>query len=224
MHTSDLILLERAESELATMRLEIDSFFSSFEDEALIPVRHELDLKNSVPGPHVSLNKNGLCLEIKSVGHRSTFKLPAIAASNDHIFRVLKLTAEAQHADLMTVEYMADPVLVIRKYLKPGIKTMYFPLPFRESLTLNIYPGRKAGVLILQSAEILEFSDIPGNLEPDSEKNPQDKTESASEGSRISSSETQIEIRNFNTLTENMKNIPYHTEITNVLHETSVSS
>ncbi|MEJ2219680.1 MAG: sialate O-acetylesterase [Desulfobacterales bacterium] len=224
LRAGDLILLERAESGLGTMRLEIDSLFSTFEAEASIPVRSRFDLMNALPGPNVSLVKNGQNLEVKSVGDRSSFKLPAIPASNDHIFRVLKLTAEAQHADLMTVEYMADPVLVIRKSLKPGIKTMYFPLPFRESLTLKIYPGRKAGVLILQSAEILEFSDIPGNLEPDSEKNSQDKTESASEGSRISSSETQIEIRNFNTLTENMKNVPYHTEITNVLPEISVST
>jgi hypothetical protein len=224
LRAGDLILLERAESGLGTMRLEIDSLFSTFEAEASIPVRSRFDLMNALPGPNVSLVKNGQNLEVKSVGDRSSFKLPAIPASNDHIFRVLKLTAEAQHADLMTVEYMADPVLVIRKSLKPGIKTMYFPLPFRESLTLKIYPGRKAGVLILQSAEILEFSDIPGNLEPDSEKNSQDKTESASEGSRISSSETQIEIRNFNTLTENMKNVPYHTEIKNVLPEISVST
>ena len=151
LRAGDLILLERAESGLGTMRLEIDSLFSTFEAEASIPARSRFDLMNALPGPNVSLVKNGQNLEVKSVGHRSSFRLPAIPA-------------------LMTVEYMADPVVVIRKSLKPGIKTMYFPLPFRESLTLNIYPGRKAGVLILQSAEILEFSDIPGNLEPDSGK------------------------------------------------------
>jgi hypothetical protein len=170
LRASDIILLERAESELGTIRLEIDSVFSTFEDEALIPVRYLLDLKNAVPGSNVSLDKSGEYLEIKSVGHRSTFKLPAIPGSDDHIFRVLKLTAEAQHSDLMTVEYLTAPALVKLKSLKPGITTMYLPLPFQELISLNIHPGDKAGVLTLQSAEVLEFHDIPDSFDPDPEK------------------------------------------------------
>jgi hypothetical protein len=166
LQASDLILLERAESELETIRLEMDSIFSTFEAEALIPVRYLLDLKNSVASSNVSLDKSGEYLEIKSVGHRSTFKLPAIPASNDRIFRVLKLTAEALHSDIMTIEYMTTPALVQLKSLRPGITTLYLPLPFQELISLNIHPGNKAGVLILHSAEILEFSQIPGAVEP----------------------------------------------------------
>ncbi|MDH3797465.1 MAG: hypothetical protein OES70_02470, partial [Desulfobacterales bacterium] len=166
LHASDLILLERAESELETIHLEIDNIFSTFEADALIPVRYRLDLKNSVPGSNVSLDKSGESLEIKSVGHRSTFKLPAIAGSDDRIFRVLKLTVETQHSDIMTVEYMTAPALVQLKSLKPGITTLYLPLPFQKLISLNIHPGNKPGVLILQSAEILEFPEMPGAVEP----------------------------------------------------------
>jgi hypothetical protein len=165
LHASDLILLERAESELKTMRLEMDSIFSIFEAEASIPVRYLIDLKRSVAGAKVSLDKSGEYLEIKSVGHRSNFKLPAIPASNDRIFRVLKLTVEALHSDIMTVEYQTVPTLVQLKSLKPGITTLYLPLPFQDMISLNIHPGNKAGVLILQSAEILEFSKMPGAAE-----------------------------------------------------------
>jgi hypothetical protein len=170
LHASDLILLERAESELETIHLEIDNIFSTFEADALIPVRYRLDLKNSVPGSNVSLDKSGEYLKIKSVGHRSTFKLPAIAGSDDRIFRVLKLTVETQHSDIMTVEYMTAPALVQLKSLKPGITTLYLPLPFQKLISLNIHPGNKPGVLILQSAEILEFPEMPGAVEPGREK------------------------------------------------------
>ncbi|MGD8738732.1 MAG: hypothetical protein PVG34_00355, partial [Desulfobacterales bacterium] len=76
LHASDLILLERAESGLETINLEIDNIFSTFEPDALIPVRYLIDLKNSVAGSNVSLDKSGEYLEIKSIGHRSTFQLP----------------------------------------------------------------------------------------------------------------------------------------------------
>jgi hypothetical protein len=170
LYASDLILLERAESELGTIRLEIDSFFSTFEAGASIPVRFLLDLKNSAPGSNVSLDKNGQYLEIKSVGHGSTFKLPAITGSDDRTFRVLKLTAEALHSDIMTVEYLTDAAFVQLNPLKPGITTLYLPLPFQDLISLNIHPGNKAGVLILQSAEILEFPEASGAVEPEGEK------------------------------------------------------
>ena len=166
LRASDLILFERAESGLETINLEIDNIFSTFEPDALIPVRYLIDLKNSVPHSNVSFDKSGKYLEIKSVGHRSTFELPAIAGSDDRIFRVLKLTVETLRSDIMTVEYMRTPALVQLKSLKPGITTLYLPLPFQKLISLNIHPGNKAGVLILQSAEILEFSEMPVAVEP----------------------------------------------------------
>ena len=170
LRAGDLILLERAESGLGTIRLEIDKIFSMFEAEALIPVSYLLDLKMSLPGSNVSLDKSTEYLEIKSVGHQSTFKLPDIPASDHRIFRVLKLTVEASHSDIMTVEYMTVPALVKLKSLKPGITALYLPLPFQELISLNIHPGNKAGVLVLQSAEILEFPEIPGGVEPGHKK------------------------------------------------------
>ena len=166
LHASDLILLERAESELETIHLEIDNIFSTFEADALIPDRYLLDLKNIVPGSKVSLDKSGKYVQIKSVGRRSIFQLPAIAGSDDRIFRVLKLTVEAPHSDIMTFEYMSSPALVKLKSLKPGITTLYLPLPFQKLISLNIHPGNKAGVIILQSAEILEFPEMPGAAKP----------------------------------------------------------
>jgi hypothetical protein len=161
-----LILLEQAESELGTTRIEIDKLFSIFEAEALIPIRYLLDLQTIIPGVNVSLNYKADGLEVKSVGIQSVFEFKSIPASDDDIFRVLKLTIEASHSDIMTVQHMNGPSLVIPKSLKSGITEVYLPLPFQKSTSLKIHPGNKAGVLILRSAEILAFPDSPGAAEP----------------------------------------------------------
>jgi hypothetical protein len=228
LHGSDLILLERAESGLETIHLEIDNIFSTFEADALIPARYLIDLKNSVPVSNVSLDKSGEYLEIKSVGHRSTFKLPAIAGSDDRIFRVLKLTVETLHSDIMTVEYMRSPALVQLKSLKPGITALYLPLPFQKLVSLNIHPGNKAGVLILQSAEILEFPEISGAVEPGrgkkllvkldkalvAQKNPEDKNDAKPQNAKIPSSMKQSEIRNPHAMAGNIRGKTRKPEIT----------
>jgi hypothetical protein len=183
LRAGELILLERAESELETTRIEIDKILSIFEAEALIPIRYMLDLQTIIPSANVSLNHKADGLEIKSVGIQSVFELKSIPASNDDIFRVLKLTIEASHADIMTVQYMTDPSLVVPKSLKSGITEVYLPLPFQKSTSLNIHPGNKAGVLILRSAEILAFSDSPGAVEPWQTKTLLAKTDSKEKAS-----------------------------------------
>jgi hypothetical protein len=167
-----LIMLERAESELGKTRLEIDKILSIFEAEARISNRYLLDLQTIIPGANVSLNNRTDGLEIKSVGIQSVFTFKSTPASDDQVFRVLKLTIEASHSDFMTVKYLTDPSLVFPKSLKSGITELYLPLPFQKtsSWNLNIHPGNKAGVLILRSAEILAFADSPASPEPQQRK------------------------------------------------------
>jgi hypothetical protein len=162
---ADVILLERAESTLAGLRLDIDKIFRTFETETAIPLRYPIDLRAFVPQANVSLNSRKLGLEIKSIGDSSSVALMSIAGSDEHVFRVLKLTVEAPHGDIMTVDFMTDPPIVARKALKPGVSALYLPLPFQSSLSLNIHPGNKAGVLMLQSTEILTFPDRPAAAE-----------------------------------------------------------
>ena len=186
LSVGDLILLERAESELGATRIEIDKIFSIFELEALIPIRYPLDLQTIIPGANVSLNNRADGLEIKSVGMQSVFKFKSIPASDANIFRVLKLTIEASHSDIMTVKYMTASPLVVPKSLKSGITELYLPLPFKKtsSLSLNIHPGNKAGVLTLRSAEILAFTDTPGSPEPFQKKTLVAKTDSREKASQ----------------------------------------
>ena len=186
LSAGDLILLERAESELGTIRIEIDKILSIFEPEALVPIRYLLDLQTIIPGANISLSNRADGLEIKSVGIQSVFKFKSIPASDDNVFKVLKLTIETSHSDIMTVKYMTASPLIVPKSLKSGITELYLPLPFKKtsSLNLNIHPGNKAGVLILRSAEILTFTDNPTSPEPLQKKTRVAKTDSKEKASR----------------------------------------
>jgi hypothetical protein len=166
----DIILLERAESALGTLQIEIDEIFSNFEGEAFLLLRHPIGLQTAVPGSNVSLLQQSAGLQIKSVGHPSSFKLMSVPASGDHIFRVLKLTITSPHTDRMEIEYESRRSHPTHKLLKPGLTSLYLPLPFQQSVSLNIHPGEKPGVLMLHSAEVLEFSDSFDVTEPQQKK------------------------------------------------------
>jgi hypothetical protein len=197
LHAYDIFLLQRAESALGTIQIEIDQIFSDFEDDAVLLHRHPIDLQNAVPGSSVSLEQQPMGLQIKSLGHLSSFKLLSIPASSDHILRVLKLTITSPHTDHMEIKTMGRLPYFTRKILKPGLTSLYLPLPFKQSVSLDIHPGDKPGVLMLNSAEIIEFPDNSDVAPPQ-----QKKTILAKAGSEVKSRQFPPET---NTLTPNSK-------------------
>ena len=166
LRAGKFIMLERAESELGTLQIDVDKIFSILETQARIPVKSQIDLQAFAAGTHISLQHKADGLEIKSLGVQSGFYLKSIPGSNDDIFRVLKLNIQAPHSDILTVQYDTDPPLGFPKILKPGAVQLYLPLPFRKSVSLNIQPGHKPGVLVLDSAQIYELSESSGAAEP----------------------------------------------------------
>jgi hypothetical protein len=156
-----IIVLERAESELAAVHIDLEKIFSLFEHEAQIPERYLLDIGAAVPVSHISLDvvKDGL--KIKSMGAHSAFELTSVPGSDANIFRVLKLSIDASHPDTITLTSLTDTPSVTTKLLKPGITEIYLPLPFQKTLTLHIQPGKRAGLFILHSAELLGFMKNP---------------------------------------------------------------
>ncbi len=168
---SDIILLETAESHLGTIRLDVDKIYATVEADALLPVSYPIDLQAFAPEANISINNRTGILEIKSVGGTSRFAIMSIPGSDNQVFRLLKLTAEAPHADTMTFIFKTDPPLIMRKALRPGFTTLCLPLPFEKTLSLSINPGSRAGVLMLQSAEILTFAALRETTEPRQLKN-----------------------------------------------------
>ena len=177
----DVILIERAESEMETIHIELDKIFSELEAEDLALDRHRLDLMEVKPVSQISLDARKNSLEIKSVGTESLFEFISVPGSNDRIFRVLKLSIESPRPDVMKIEYMTDQPYVVCKPLKPGLTNVYLPLPFQKSISLRINPGKNVGLFTLLLGEILSFSKIP-DIEPPVREAPAVAVKSQEEG------------------------------------------
>ncbi|MBW1858447.1 MAG: hypothetical protein JRI42_09355 [Deltaproteobacteria bacterium] len=157
----DFIVLERAESKLATVHVDLEEIFSLFEHEAQIPERYLLNLRSALPVSHVSLDFGKDGLQIKSMGAQSAFDLISVPGSDAISFRVLKLSIDASQSNTITVTSLTDTPYVMPKYLKHGTTEIYLPLPFQKTLSLRIQPGKRAGLFTLHSAEVLGFMKNP---------------------------------------------------------------
>ncbi|UCE56519.1 MAG: hypothetical protein JSV31_14055 [Desulfobacterales bacterium] len=179
LRSYEFILLEKAESELETLRIDLDEIYSLFEPEATNLERFPVNVEAVVPVSHISLDYRQQVLQIKSMGNQSVFELPSIPASDDNIFRVLRLSIETPHSDLLTIKYRSGMPHVVTKSLKPGLTVIYLPLPFQNSLTIQIQPSTKAGFFVLRSIEVLGFPDEQTTEEPFYEERYVDVTDQA---------------------------------------------
>ena len=166
----DVIMLEKAESQMETIHIELDRIFSALEIQAPAMDRRRLDLKDVLPVSQISLQARMDGMAIKSVGPGSIFKFISVPGSDPKTFRVLRLSIESPRPDIMTIEYMTDPPHVTQKPLKTGGTEVYLPLPFGDSLSLRINPGKTVGFFLLRSAEILNFPSNPDRMCPVGEK------------------------------------------------------
>ncbi len=157
----EVIFLETAESELGSLEIDIGRLFSMLENELRIVGKYPFDLKSAEAVSDISLGRGASGLEIKSVGNPSVFELKSLPASDESIFKLLKLSIEAPRTDTMTVRYLTDHPFNSPQFLKKGINEIYLPLPFLKPPSIQIQPGNQAGVFNLQSAEIFEFSNKP---------------------------------------------------------------
>ena len=151
------ILIETVESEIGTLRIDLDTIFSRLEAETTGMERTPLDLRTVVPVSHTSLDLKPHGLEIKSLGKSSAVDLASVTASDDSTYRVLKLSITAPQSDLMTIHYLDGHRYVTTKSLTRGLTDVYLPLPFQTQLSIRLYPGAHAGLFTLNSAEILGF-------------------------------------------------------------------
>ena len=162
----DVILLERAESELAALHIDLEEVFSLLEPAVQIPERYPLESGLAVPLSHISLEVRENGLQIKSMGPQSSFELTSVPGSDEGMFRVLKLTIAASHSNIMTVTPVTDMPYAVPKSLKQGITEILVPLPYQETLSLRIQPGTMAGLFVLRSAEVYGFTKDQSIPEP----------------------------------------------------------
>ena len=102
----EVIILETAESGLDSLNIDIDNLFSKLANQVQITAKYPFDLQAAEAVSDISLDLGVSGLQIKSVGDPSVFELKSLPASDKSIFRLLKLSLEAPHTDIMTVRYM----------------------------------------------------------------------------------------------------------------------
>ena len=171
LRASDYILIETSESELENLKIDLDGIYALLQAEATIPEKATLDLKAAVPVLQCSLDLKPDGLEIKSLGAQSAFELKSVPASDNTTFKVLKLSMVTPQPDLMKITYQTGSPFVAKKHFKAGLQNFYLPLPYQESISLRFYPGNRAGLFVLRSAEILGFPIRPSMEEPFNEGN-----------------------------------------------------
>jgi hypothetical protein len=154
----NVIFLERAESELAALHIDLEEVFALLEPEISIPVRYPLSLGSAKPVSHISLEVKADDLQIKSMGPQSSFELTSVPGSDEATFRVLKLTIAASHSNIMTITPLTDMPYTVSKSLKQGITEILVPLPYQKSLSLRMKPGAMAGLFVLHSGEVYGFT------------------------------------------------------------------
>ena len=157
----EVILLVTDESNLDELEIDVAGLLAMFENDVPIAGRHSVDLQSAkaVSGISLKLDKSGL--EIKSVGSTSVFELQSLPASDEKIFKLLKLSIEAPHPDKMTIRYLTDYPHEFENTLKKGLSRIYLPLPVEKPASIQFRPGNRPGVFRLRSAEIIEFSGNP---------------------------------------------------------------
>jgi hypothetical protein len=170
LNAYDLILFVVAESEMDTIGFDLDQIFMALKAGELDYESYRLNLEKVVAVSLVSLAAGAHGLIIKSVGSESIFEIQSLASSNNAVFRLLRLSVEYPRPDTMTIEYLPGQPTIIRKNIKPGPREIYVPLPFAESITLRIKPGRNADLFTLRSAELLNFPRTSDSTKPKPEK------------------------------------------------------
>ncbi|MDJ0816988.1 MAG: sialate O-acetylesterase [Desulfobacterales bacterium] len=157
----DCILLEIAQTELRRLHIDLDRIYAALVTQSRFYRRTGLDLASAVPRSRTSLRYLSNGVEIKSLGTGAAFDLTDVPGSSQDVFRVVRLTFATRQSDRMRFQYAFPLREAAVKSIRPGNMDVHLPLPFQKTVSLRIFPGDKAGLILLLSAEMIEFSDPP---------------------------------------------------------------
>jgi hypothetical protein len=159
-NSADIVVLERAEDQLASLDLALDAILAMLQPELRSPVTEALDVAQFKAVEQIVLRPGTQGLAIKSVGADSIFEIPFVPGSSAASVGMLRLIVQSAHADVLQVHYPQTADGGGIRQLKPGVNTVYLPLPFGPRLSPRINPGVNVGIFTLTSAEVLRFSGL----------------------------------------------------------------
>jgi hypothetical protein len=153
---SEWILLASGADNLQRLYLDLESLYSAAPDRLQGLVKREIDLAEAeaVTGCSVNVTSDGL--QIRSSGSEAFFSLPPTSGSTNSVFRAIKLAFSSEHQGRVTIR-MSPEIGPLRKTPSRERRDLIIPLPFAESVRVQINPGDHPGVFTLQRAELLNF-------------------------------------------------------------------
>lgn len=154
---ADLIVLESGEDGLGRLHLDLESLYAVADPQMQGVVKRDIALTAATPVAQCALDITPGGLQIRSSGDAAFFALPPIDGSAESAFRMAKLTFSAAHRGPVTVRTRPDAAGLIRRVLNRETRYLIVPLPFADSVEIQINPGEHPGVFTLESAEILSF-------------------------------------------------------------------
>jgi hypothetical protein len=163
LESYDIILLEAAERVMQHINIDLSKIISALEKDITNLVSYKVNLNAVIPYSNIKMERVADGLHIESVGKVPLLSFSAIPASDDKVFRILKLYIESpQPANLKIshgkVHGARGKQFVQDIAIAKGFHNVYVPLPFGPEDTLFLESGVNLDAYILHSAEILEFS------------------------------------------------------------------
>lgn len=153
----DLIVLESAENRLDRLDLDLESLYAEAATQMRGVVKRDIAMEKAAPVARCALDITPEGLQIRSSGEAAFFSLPPLAGSTGSIFRMVKLTFSAGHQGRITVRTCPDMAEMTQRALNRKIRHLIIPLPFSESVHLQVNPSEHPGVFTLEKAEVLSF-------------------------------------------------------------------
>lgn len=153
----EMIILESGESGLKRLHLNLESLYDGASQPLRGVVKRDIDLDGATAVSQCALDITHEGLQIRSSGPQSFFSLPSPSGSTTSVFRMVRLTFSPSHQGRLTIRIRPNVTGLIKKTLNRGNRHLIVPLPFHESVTIQINPSDHPGVFNLQRAELLSF-------------------------------------------------------------------
>jgi hypothetical protein len=153
----DLIILESAEDRLGRIDLNLESLYTATAPQLQGLIKQDIAMAEATPVSRCALDITPEGLQIRSSGETAFFSLPPLAGSTDNVFRMVKLTFSPDHQGRVTVRTRPDGMEWVRRTLNRETRHLIVPLPFEDSVEIEINPSEHPGVFTLEQAEWLSF-------------------------------------------------------------------
>ena len=155
---SDWVIVESAEDGLDRLHLNLEALYTLAAGQQMQGVvKRNIALDGAKPVTPCALGITPAGLQIRSPGEGAFFSLPPISGSTNTVFRMVNLTFSPAHQGRITVKTWPGDTGLIQRSLSRETLNMIVPLPFDETVEIQINPSEHPGVFILKNAQLLSF-------------------------------------------------------------------